>query len=81
MALIAEHSFLLRMAAPARELTGAEIEALGAAGCTDMGIDTGVRGTVFDVSRTASSRETAVRSAVSDIRVVLPDADLRAENI
>lgn len=53
------------------------IECLGAAGCNDALIGTGVYGSLaLQFDREASSAEAAVSSAFADVRRALPNAEL-----
>jgi hypothetical protein len=50
-----------------REVTDAEVDLLYEAGLSDTGIETGPRGTLLDVTRSAQSAEAAVDSVRADI--------------
>ncbi|MEX2530800.1 MAG: DNA-binding protein [Gemmatimonadota bacterium] len=72
-----EHTFLLRYRLPEDMATEEVVERLGAAGCDDALVGTGVPGRMaLDFSREAESAGAALLSAMRDIREALPEARL-----
>jgi predicted DNA-binding transcriptional regulator AlpA len=73
-----EYIFTLKYRLPADEVDmDALVERLGDAGCTDAIIGTGLPGRLaIEFTREAASAEVAMRSALDDVRGVIPAADL-----
>lgn len=73
-----EYTFTLKyqLAADDRD-SAAVVERLGAAGCDDALVGTGVAGRIaLEFTREAASAEAAVRSALEDVRRAIPGARL-----
>jgi hypothetical protein len=73
--LMPTYEFVLRLS---RAVTDDEIGALYEAGCDDGSIETGPHGAWADFDREAPDRESAIASAVADVRKV-PGLDAELE--
>ncbi|MCA1325787.1 XRE family transcriptional regulator [Herbaspirillum sp. alder98] len=75
-----EHEFTLRFSLDMADVAGDVndiVERLGEAGCLDALVGIGTPGKIaLDFSRSATSLEQAIRSAIADVKTAIPSAEL-----